>query len=90
MDLHQQYKTQLGQTIQNKRQQLGDSMEEVAGNADIATRTLERIELGETSPQVQTLLKIAIALDLSSTAELFEDADSKIFPLIMKKTKEED
>ncbi|MBP3953143.1 helix-turn-helix domain-containing protein [Bacillus suaedae] len=89
MSDEQEYKTQLGKAIRNKRTELGATIEKVAGIADIHTRTLQRIEHGETSPQVTTLVKIAIALDLSSTAELLKDADKTVYPLFKKAYEEE-
>lgn len=64
----------LGQTIRSVREGRGLSQQVVATRAEVATRTLARLERGEGST-VGTLVAIAAALDLldMSLAELLTE-----------------
>lgn len=49
--------------IQQRREAIGLSRESLAGRAQIALRTLERIERGEVEPRRATLVMIEQALE---------------------------
>lgn len=63
-------KKQLGEKIKRLRQKRGFTQEQFAEQIDIATRTLSGIETGENFVTSETLNKILIALNISSS-ELF-------------------
>jgi len=55
----------LGKYIRALREAEGVSREKLARRADIATHTLWRIEFDLSQPQLDTLIKIAAALQVS-------------------------
>lgn len=60
----------LGRTIRTERARLGQTLEELAGNARMTPSFLGQIERGERKLSLATLEKLALALGLSP-AELF-------------------
>ena len=67
----------VGQVIQRCREEKGLSQEVVSGLADIGRTHLSAIERGERKPTLETLFKIAYALD-TPPAALVEKIDIAI------------
>ena len=67
----------LGQTIKEHRREKGLSQEVLSGLAGIARSHLAMIENGAMHPSIETLCKIAQALDLQ-TSELIGLVESKV------------
>jgi transcriptional regulator with XRE-family HTH domain len=57
--------TQIGQRAKALRTERGESQEAVARRADISTATYSRIEKGLNEPSLETLRRLAGALDVS-------------------------
>jgi transcriptional regulator with XRE-family HTH domain len=57
--------TQIGQRAKALRTERGESQETVARRADISTATYSRIEKGLNEPSLETLRRLAGALDVS-------------------------
>ncbi|WKN42172.1 helix-turn-helix domain-containing protein [Tunicatimonas pelagia] len=55
----------LAQRIRGRRVQRGYSQEFLAESANISTRTLQRVEAGQTEPRGHTLIALAQALDIA-------------------------
>ena len=62
----------LGKRIAKLRKQCGISQDNLALEAEIGRRTINRIEVGDSDPQFTTLKKISNTLKVKM-AELFED-----------------
>ncbi len=54
--------------VKLERAKKGYSQEELAGRAGVNKNTIWKIETGQTSPNIQTLEKIAQALDMDFSA----------------------
>ena len=67
----------VGKTIQEYREKRGLSQEVVSGLADIGRTHLSAIERGERKPTLETLFKIADALD-TKPSELVALIESKL------------
>jgi transcriptional regulator with XRE-family HTH domain len=57
--------SQVGLKARSIREERGESQEAVARRADITTATYSRIENGHNEPSLETLRRIAGALDVS-------------------------
>jgi transcriptional regulator with XRE-family HTH domain len=57
--------TQIGQRAKSIRLARGESQEAVARRADVSTATYSRIENGHNEPNLETLRRLAGALDVS-------------------------
>lgn len=62
----------LGRKIATLRKRSGISQDNLALEAEIGRRTINRLEVGASDPQFTTLKKIAITLKIKMS-ELFED-----------------
>lgn len=60
----------LADNIRSLREQLRLTQEQVADAAGISTKNCQRVERGEVSPRVVTLLRIAVALGTTGEALL--------------------
>jgi DNA-binding XRE family transcriptional regulator len=65
----------LAAALRRLREERGAIQEDVAHDADITTRTLQKIEGGQSSPEWATVRRIAKALDISLT-ELAEAVEA--------------
>lgn len=63
----------IGQNIRNIRKQMGKTLTELAQQAEITKSTLSKIETGQISSPVSTLIRIAEAIGVS-LAEFFQDS----------------
>ena len=61
-----------GGTVRRRRREAGLSQEELAERADVHRTFVGRVERGETSATVQTIVKLARALDVKP-ADLMRD-----------------
>jgi transcriptional regulator with XRE-family HTH domain len=59
--------TQIGLRARQIRIARGEAQEAVARRADIATTTLNRIENGRNQPSLDTVVRLAAALEVSVT-----------------------
>lgn len=62
----------LGKKIATLRKRAGISQDNLALEAEIGRRTINRLEVGDTDPQFTTLKKISLTLKVKMS-ELFED-----------------
>jgi transcriptional regulator with XRE-family HTH domain len=60
----QQHRRLLGEAIRARRQKAELSQEKLAEKADLSTVFISRVERGKESPSVDSLVKIAKALDV--------------------------
>ena len=60
----QKHREILGETIRAKRKKSGLSQEKLAEKASLSTVFISRVERGKESPSVDSLLKIAKALEI--------------------------
>jgi len=58
------YKQTLADTIKQHRENKGISQEKLAAKADISPRNYRRIEAGEHHPDLMTIFKLCLALDV--------------------------
>lgn len=58
----------LGEAIRAERQKVGFSQEKLAERASLSTVFISRVERGKESPSVDSLVKIARALDVRVSA----------------------
>lgn len=65
----------IGANIRKLRTQSGKTLTELAKQAKITKSTLSKIEMGQASPPVSTLMRIAEAMGISS-AEFFQESDA--------------
>lgn len=65
----------IGQNIRNIRKQLGKTLTELATQAQITKSTLSKIETGQISSPVSTLIRIAEAMSVS-LADFFQESDN--------------
>ena len=54
---------QIGHNIRNQRMEKGYSQEKLAIKSGVTSRSISRIERGETTPDIETLSKIGVALN---------------------------
>lgn len=75
---------ELSQRIRELRNVNGLSQEELARKAQLSLRTIERIELGETEPRGDSLIKIAKVFDLKPEDLLFKPSqmDKHFLPIL--------
>ena len=64
----------VGKSIRQFREKMGITRKELAEKASLSVSSVHYIESGTNSPTVQTLQKIAVALDVNM-AELLDNAD---------------
>ena len=64
----------MGQRIRKLRQKIGLTLTAVASKAELTKGALSKIETGQISPPIATIMRIAKALDVSIT-DFFVDAD---------------
>jgi transcriptional regulator with XRE-family HTH domain len=57
--------SQIGQRIRTLRQESGQTQEGLAREAGVSNGTIVRIEMGRNRPNLDTLAKIAAALDVA-------------------------
>lgn len=74
----------IGQNIRNLRLQSGKTLTELAKQADITKSTLSKIETGQISSPVSTLIRIAGAMDVSLTEFFQESEDQPKYKLTRK------
>lgn len=67
--------SQIGERIRTRRQENGQTQEGLARDAGVSNGTIIRIETGRNSPTLDTLKKIADALDVPM-GELLDKAAS--------------
>ena len=63
----------LGQRIRKYRKQKGYTLEQLAERLDVSTTFIGQIERASGKPSLETLVRIANALDVSADALLFDD-----------------
>jgi len=68
----QQHRRLLGEAIRAKRKKAALSQEKLAEKADLSTVFISRVERGKESPSVDSLVKIARALNVR-TRDLLRD-----------------
>lgn len=78
----------LAQGVKELRKRKALSQEDLAKNAGLSLRTVQRVENGETIPTAETLKRLASVLDVDPN-ELIEFASEKDVPKIVLKTKHE-
>jgi transcriptional regulator with XRE-family HTH domain len=78
----------LAQSVKELRKRKSLSQDELAKNAGLSLRTVQRVENGETIPTAETLKRLALVLEVSP-AELIEFSSEKEEPKIILKTKHE-
>jgi XRE family aerobic/anaerobic benzoate catabolism transcriptional regulator len=66
----------IGQRIRSTRLRNGQTQEGLARDADVSNGTIIRIEMGRNNPNLDTLAKIAAALDVP-ISELVDDDDEQ-------------
>jgi transcriptional regulator with XRE-family HTH domain len=64
----------IGPKVREVRQQLGLSLQQLAGRADVSAAAIHKVERGDMVPTITTLLKIAGALD-RPIAHFVDDVD---------------
>jgi transcriptional regulator with XRE-family HTH domain len=64
MSAIQRHRRLLGETLRSKREEAGLTQEKLAEKADLSTVFISRIERGKESPSVDSLVKIARALNV--------------------------
>lgn len=67
----------LGQTLRKLRTERGWSQADLALHAQMDRNYLSLIELGRNSPSVRMLMRLCLALDVS-TAEVLKDVERRI------------
>jgi transcriptional regulator with XRE-family HTH domain len=65
--------SQIGQRIRTIRKQNGQTQEGLARDAGVSNGTIIRIEMGRNRPNLETLAKIANALDVKASDLLDDD-----------------
>lgn len=78
----------LAQGVKELRKRKALSQDELAKNAGLSLRTVQRVENGETIPTGETLKRLAAVLEVSPN-ELLEFVSEKEEPKIVLKTKHE-
>jgi transcriptional regulator with XRE-family HTH domain len=78
----------LAKGVKELRKRKAFSQEDLAKNAGLSLRTVQRVENGETIPTAETLKRLAAVLDLAPN-ELIEFVSEKEIPKIVLKTKHE-
>lgn len=78
----------LAQGVKELRKRKAFSQEDLAKNAGLSLRTVQRVENGETISTAETLKRLASVLDVAPN-ELIEFASEKEVPKIVLKTKHE-
>ena len=67
----------LGQRIRKYRKKKGYTLEKLAEMLDVSTTFIGQIERATGKPSLETLIKIANALEVSTDALLFEDLNER-------------
>lgn len=78
----------LAQSVKELRKRKSFSQDELAKNAGLSLRTVQRVENGQTIPTAETLKRLALVLEVSPN-ELMEFSSEKEEPKIILKTKHE-
>jgi transcriptional regulator with XRE-family HTH domain len=78
----------LAQSVKELRKRKSLSQDELAKNAGLSLRTVQRVENGQTIPTAETLKRLALVLEVSPN-ELMEFSSEKEEPKIILKTKHE-
>lgn len=74
----------LAKNLHARRRQAGLSQEELAEMAGVSRETIHRLEHGEINPHVETVGKLADALQLSVSALLAERASDELTELVLR------
>ncbi len=69
-------RTELGDTIRQRRELLGLLQPKLAALSGISTRTIQLVEQGKANPSLDTLIKLAQPLGLRLKLELREPSKS--------------
>lgn len=67
----------LGAKIRNRRKEKGYTLEQLAERLDVSTTFIGQIERAKGIPSLETLVKIANVLEISTDSLLFGDLNSK-------------
>jgi len=71
--------TLVGSMIRKKRTEIGLSQKDLAGQINVSPPAINRFEKGEKSPSVDTLVKLAKVLGVSTDYLLGNESDNDIF-----------
>lgn len=69
--IHSAAALKIGQRIRSTRQRLGISLEDLGDLSEISWTTIGKIERGATSPNTETLVRVATALEVDAGDFLF-------------------